>query len=425
MADMTVRELLEIKAPNYTPPPNYRGTMNELGLPPFTIRQVNLMLHDSQIKLGKAIKVAPLMHVKFNTTGRQDVAAFAEKMMRVAWDLVVPKAVSALWYKVFCGQPIYKRNDSSGLMELSGLNDYFPSDIDFLEVDRQLVGIRIKTRTTAKSNSASPGSEDLYGMKSFIYIHKQQFGSRDGESELEGAYAPWLEKSGPDGGMAIRRLWYYKNSFDSGILFHPPGSYQWNKADGSVQEVPYRDVARQALERSAAGGVWVLPNVYDQEGHRLWEYTPPKMNGDGAALINYVEQLNTEMLRGMGIPDDIISQTSGTGSYAGRSIPFQAFLTSQTGTIRALFEAIRKQIVLPLCWWNFQSLDVEFTDIECDRDKLLPPDQPEQPPAGMGMPGAADGQPMDPNAVDPQQAAMAAAAMQQGQPQATAPQQAA
>lgn len=398
MGEMTVREMLEIKLPEYTPPPGHRGSMDELGLPPFNIRQINMMLRDSQIKLGRAIKTAPLMHVKFEATGDSRVAAFAAEMMHTAWDSIVPLMSSALWYRIFCGQPTYRKN--KGLIELTGCKDYYPPDCEFLEIEKKLVGIRVKNRGNAQ-NSTSNGHEDLYGMKSLVYIHQQQFGSRDGVSELEGAFPAWLEKaSGNDSAIAKRRLWFHKNSFHSGIIFHPPGEYQWNTGDGLLKTIPYRDVARQAIERAEAGAVWAFAQVYDEKGNKMWEYVPGSVNGDGAPMINYVEQLNTEMLRGMGIPDDIISQTSGTGSYAGRSIPFQAFLTSQNDTIRAMFHAILKQVVLPLCWWNFQSLDVEFKNIECDRDKLLPSDQPEQPPDAMGgMVAAGDpNQPQDPNA---------------------------
>lgn len=415
MADMTIRDLLEVKVPNYTPPPGHRGSMDELGLPQFNMRQINLMLRDSQIKLGKAIKTAPLMHVKFSASGSPNVAAFASEMMHTAWDTIVPKMANSLWYRIFCAEPTFKKN--KGIIELTGCSDFYPPDCEFLEINKQLVGIRVKQRVSDR-NSISYGHQDLYGMKSLVYIHQQQFGSRDGVSELEGAYEAWLEKVGPDGALAKRKLWFYKNSFHSGIIKHPPGSYQWNRSDNTVAETPYRDIARQAVERGTSGSVWAFPQVFDEKGNSMWDYQPSAVNGDGKPMMDYVEQLNTEMLRGMGIPDDIISQTSGTGSYAGRSIPFQAFLTSQNDTIRAMFSAILKQVVLPLCWWNFQSLDVEFHDIECDRDKLLPPDGPEEPPAGMAMPGADPNQPQDPQSggVDPQQAAMAAAQMQQ-QPQ--------
>jgi len=424
MTEMTVRDALEVQTSRYQPPPGHRGTMNDMGLPMFTMRQVEMMRRDEQVKLGERILKAPLMHVKFEVSGRPDVAQFAQEQMIRAWDSVVPKVITALWYKVCCGEPIYRKNQTTGQMEIAGLNDFHPSDCDFLELDKRLIGIRVKDRNATTQQDPN-GYHDLYGMKSFIYIHRQQFGSRDGVSELEGAYQPWITKTGRDGALACRTLWFYKNSYHSGIIFHPNGDYQWTAGDGTQKYMPYRDIARQAVERASTGAVWAFPQVFDDKGNRLWEYQEPKMNGDGAPLINYVEQLNTEILRGMGIPDDIISQTSGTGSYAGRSIPFQAFLTSQNDTVRAIFQAIEKQIIANLAWWNFQCRDFEFHGVEVDRAKLLPIDQPEAPPgsappdmSGGGEMADPNAPPMDPNAmqVDPQQAAMAAAAMQQGQP---------
>jgi len=414
MSEFSVSDLLQIQTTAYQPPPGHRGTMNDMGLPMFTMRQVEMMRRDEQVKLGERILKAPLMHVKFEVTGKD--AEFAQQQMVSAWDSMVPKIITALWYKVCCGEPIYRKNQTTKMMEIAGLNDFHPSDCDFLEIEKKLVGIRVKDRNATVVQDPN-GYHDLYGMKSFVYIHRQQFGSRDGVSELEGAYAPWITKTGRDGALACRTLWFYKNSFNSGMMFHPPGEYQWTDGNGVTRLMPYRDIARQAMERNQAGNVMAFPSVYDEKGNLLWRYEQPKLNGDGAPLINYVEQLNTEILRGMGIPDDIISQTSGTGSYAGRSIPFQAFLTSQNDTVRAIFQAIEKQVVANLCWWNFQSRDFEFHGVEVDRAKLLPIDQPEAPPGSTppDMSGGGGDPSMMP--VDPQQAAMAAAAMQQqGQP---------
>lgn len=406
---ITVRDLLEIKAPDYQPPMGWRGSMDEVGLPPFGLKQINMMLRDSQVKLGASIKTAPLLHIKKNVSGRPDVAEFANRMMDVAWDKIVPKMTDACFRKVFLGQPRYKRVGK--LMELDGLvNSYYPADCEFVEVKGKLAGFRVKIRQN-KTETKSPAQVDMFGMKSLIYIHGQSYGGREGTSELEGAYSPWLEKAfGLDSAIAKRRLWFHKNSFHSGIIFHPPGEYQF-MSGSEVKLIPYRDIARQAIERAESGSVWAFPQVFDEKGNKLWEYVPGQVNGTGQPMIDYVEQLNTEILRGMGIPDDIISQNSGTGSYAGRSIPFQAFLNSQNDTIKAMFDAILEQIIKPLCWWNFQSMDVSFTDIECDRDRLLPMDGEGGPMAG---PGGPPGQEMP---IDPQQAALAQAAIQGGVPQ--------
>jgi len=406
---LTSREMYEIKSIGYTPPPGHRGSMMDMGLPNFTLRQVEQMRRDSQVKLGMAIKTAPLMHVKFECTGRPDIVQFVTGQMKSIWDEAITKISSALWYKVHASEPVYRKNQNTGLMEISGLRDFYPGDVEFLEQSKQLIGLRIRSYQGSSVDNPN-GYFDLLGMKGFHYIHRQEFGGRNGVSELEAAYQPWLAKVGPDGAMAVRTMWFYKNAYDSGIIFHPPGVYEYIQG-GNVVQIPYRDLARQAVERATSGAVWAFPQSYDEKGNRMWEFVSPKLNGDGKSLIDYVEQLNVEILRGMGIPDDIISQTGGTGSYAGRSIPFQAFLTSQNDTVRAIFQAIEKQILANLAMWNFGSRDFEFHGVEVDCDKLLPSDQP-QPPAGMAPPEMGG---------DPSQDPSAMAAAQAGQPMQPAP----
>lgn len=396
---VTPEELLEIHTAGYRPPPGRRGSMMDLGLPNFTLRQVEMMMRDSQVKLGMAVKLAPLQHVKYECTGRPDIVQFVTDQMKGLWDNSINKIATATVYKVHGSEPVFRKNPQSGLMEILKLKDFYPGDVEFLEQGQNLVGLRIRNYQGPSRDNPN-GFKDLYGMKSFHYIHKAQFSGREGVSELEAAYQPWLTKVGPDGALAVRTLWFYKNSYHSGMMFHPPGVYEYVQG-GSVIQIPYRDLARQALERATSGHVMAFPNVYDQEGHRLWEYVEPKLAGNADGLISYIEQLNTEILRGLGIPDDIISQVSGTGSYAGRSIPFAAFLATQNDTVRDIFHALETQILAPLAKWNFGSSDFTFHGVQIDRDQLLPSDQP-QPPPGMAPPMGDPSQ--DPNAA----AAMAA-----------------
>lgn len=408
-----LRQLFEVLTANYRPPFGAHLPFLFMGLPPLTMQIVDMMRRDPQIKIGMAIKSAPLLKPKFELKGRPDIVEFVAKQLRVIWTKAVPQIISGMWFTQSAMEVTYKRDQQTGQVRFDDVNPIHPSDARILTKGGRFFGLRVPVRENA-GNGDAPANDDsdaaalagaraamgengpidrsgmvnLIGPKGFLYVHKREFGSWQGQSEFEGAYDPWLEKNGVKGAKDIRKMWMFKNAYHSGILFHPPGAFTDPTDSTGRRKIPYRDLARQAVEGSQTGQTWCFDNVVDPETkQRLWEYVAPQLNGDGQILLDYPKELDRDILHGLEIPDDIVSQVSGSGGgFAGRTIPLMSFFLSQNLILQAIVAAIKEQILDPLCWINFESTDYEIQDAEINVDALMP-----TPPGQGNVGGAASG----------------------------------
>lgn len=77
-----------------------------------------------------------------------------------------------------------------------------------------------------------------------------------------------------------------------------------------------------------------LPLLYDQEGRKLVDYTPPQSMGGHTAIFDWKKDLDIEIWKALEVPPEII-QASSTGSgYSGRWIPFIMALSGANGICR-------------------------------------------------------------------------------------------
>lgn len=393
-----ISELFQVKTADYRPPIDSRVFFIDQGLPPFTLRTAYAMLEDSQVKLGTAIRIAPLLLPRIRLTGDPQIVQFVRETLTDIWQRDIQDIISGLWYGVAGGELVYKQDQRTGQVRLKNFKPMYPGDLTLLHNGNKPVGLKITPGGAARNLGTSSyrdsvGTQDsvLRGMKSFVFINRPLFGEWLGRSDLSGAYNPWLEKADWKGAKHSRKLWFYKNAFGGGIIFHPPGTYDHVLPDGTTRRIPYRDLARQAITQAENGAVYAFEMVLHPETKEpLWKIEPPTINGDGTGLIEYVKELDLEIMRGLGIPDDVVSQDSGTGSFAGRTIPLQAFFLSMTTTLREIFDAIREQIVDPLVRLNFGKGAEDRYDVQAvlvDTEALMPttPSQKNPQAGGQGI----------------------------------------
>lgn len=383
--------MTQIRTAGYRPPLTYRPTFANQGLPAFTLQTVECMRRDPQVQLGMAIKAAPYHRVKLTLKGDPEVTQFMASQIKRFWQRAIPKIINAFWYTLSAGEISYKVNEQSGRYEFWQYTEVYPNDVSILSRNLIPVGLRVQqsggghdrygsmfasmigSGVQAAWNDGKP--IDLLFPKGFIYIHRREFNALTGRSDFEAAYESWLEKTDFQGAKHSRKLWFFKNAFGGGIMLHPEGNYQ----EPGGRQIPYRDLARQAMESAANGAVWCFENKRDPiTGNPLWEYIEPKINGGGSELLEYVSHLDNEIMRGLGIPDDVIQQTGGGGlnSGAGRTIPLTAFLISQEAILDNLFNVCDEQVFRPLCKANFGHDYYEAT-VDVDIDSIMGTINPE------------------------------------------------
>ena len=387
----TAQEMFQVSTGMYRPPYYHQMPFLTMGLPPFTIQSVEFMRRDPAVRLGMAIKTAPQLKPKFEITGRPDIVQYVAKTLKLIWAHAMPSIIKGDWYSLMPAEQVWKKTGDAILFDR--LKPIYPIDCRILTRGGEKFGIRVLMHSSEPENISErksvdikdlPGDVRLLGPKSFLYVHKREFGSWRGFSELEGSYDPWLEKRDINGAIAVRKLWFYKNAFDSGIIFCPPGNYTDPGDPSGKHKIPYRDLARWALETAKTGGIWVFDNVMDEKGNKLWDYQRPTLSGDATQILQYPKELDIEILRGLEIPDDVVSMTSGTGAFGGRTIPLVSFFISQNVILQEKTTEIVKQILGPLCQVNFDSQDFEIQRVEINVDELMPEGVGQGPGQGEG-----------------------------------------
>lgn len=148
-------------------------------------------------------------------------------------------------------------------------------------------------------------------------------------------------------------------------------------------------MAREQGERLKTGGIVVFPNARDADGRYQWEWDPPAIQGNASEIREYPRDLDVEISRGLGIPDSVLTDPSGTGSYAGRRVPERAFYISLEQVLSELINALKTQVIDPLLKLNFEG-DHEYEIITKPLVEVMSPEA--TPPAGygqgvQGMPG--------------------------------------
>lgn len=231
-------------------------------------------------------------------------------------------------------------------------------------------------------NQATGGNINLLPPKAFWTVHNRKKNRWFGQSRLYGSHIPWVEYNGNEGYRDSRQLHYYKNAFSSGTLYYPEGS----TIDTQGRVIPNSDTADLILERKRNGSAMSLPRGGTPE--QSWEYVEPTATDLGEGFIQYGRDLKEEMLEGLGVPPEV-ARAEGTGAYAGRQVPFEAFysmLEEITNEIITDFDSQILQFLVKACWGNqpadysIESLSIDTEDQTQDKANLALANQDKKMP---------------------------------------------
>lgn len=284
---------------------------------------------------------------------RDDVKKFIEDQYVRFWRTEAIKALKSLEWGFSGSEVCYRVKD--GYMHFDRLKDFYAEDTSPVRYRGKLVGmnVRITNYTQTPDNKAQAY---LGGPKALWHVHWRDRNAWWGVSRLFGAHIPWWEKWCDGGYRDIRRLWFYKNAYNGGVLYHPPGSSRTDTG----QVISNKDLAREIIEKMRTGGVLALPNTPAGDGAgKAWEYESPVGNEGPQGILEYGESLDTETLESLGIPPEIIesSGNQGFGSSTGRQIPQEAFESILQELIMWLMYDFDQQVIRYLVAINYENGD--------------------------------------------------------------------
>jgi hypothetical protein len=316
-------------------------------LPRFSLMQVQDMLTDPRVEFGLRLIKGPVLSKSrfFVDCDNPEAKEFLKNTVIRFWRTSAARALKALEWGYSCAEAMYELR--KGRIEFDVLKDLHSLDCRALTRGGKLVAAAVqKVPGQRKKKVPLPIPKLLW------HIHARELHPWYGCSRLRAAYLPWAEMWADGGYRDARTLYYHKYAFEGGIMRHPPGTVKLD--DGTT--VVNKDLAREILEKKKTGGVMTLTNVPNSgfDGQYAWDYQPPHVMPPPENLLEYGKDLRDEMWEGMGIPPEI-ARAEGTGAYAGRKVPEDAFYSVLQEIVYWLMFDFDQQIGRPLVEVNFGS----------------------------------------------------------------------
>lgn len=401
-ADVDPEDLLD-NTPDtagYTPGAQY-GLWSYLSYnrnrPPFTFQTIREMLCDPRIVFGLWLLKGPILSGgEFDVeTSNAQVAEFIKSNLRRFWYNSAARVLKALEWGFSASEIRYRYNEEDGAIHFDTVKDLDSLDCRPVTHEGNVCGFTVRSNTAMSgattdhyskpwvdrlgSKPPIASGEQIYlgAPRALYHLHSRDRNPWFGLSRLFGVHVPWWEQWSEDGYRAIRRLWFAKNAFEGGVMYHPPGTIATKQGPK-----PARDYAREMIEKKRSGGVLTLPNTMGPDGSgRAWEYIPPQGNPVPAGLLEYGDLLRDEVLEGLGIPAEVIQSSgeTGFGSASGRQVPQMAFYSVLLELKQWLALDFDLYCLRYLVHLNFGNVQYELIPLPLDNTAEPPPEDPNNP----------------------------------------------
>jgi len=308
------------------------------------------------IAIGLAMRRAPLLGCKFGyeeggqfiegvRSNDPKVASFVNRQIARVWQHGVRHLLRAQVYGWAGAEIRYFLNPETNMVEVDRLLPRRSEDVQALLRGGELIGMRVRN----VKHDGNEGDADIMFPRCVYHVHAPQPGQFYGESILHGAYEPWCDKSLDGGANDVRKLFMRKDSYGGSTVRYPLGTIY---VDG--KEIPARDIAQQIVEQIQAGSVKTIPSETDDAGNSRWDIEEATIPSNPQHILQFPKDLDVEMLRGMEIPEDVLT-TDSSGAWAGKRVPMAAFYSGLDMWLGQLVNDICEQVIEYLVSINFGS----------------------------------------------------------------------
>lgn len=323
-------------------------------LPPLTLWTIEAMLREPMIQLCLPMREAPLLKMEIAyLEGKNWVSGvrcddpaignFAFKQILRIWNYIFCLTDASQKYGWSAAEVMLELDNDTGLLEVHCLVGRHPRDVRLMLKDGCPSGVQF-----LRTNIRGGKPVELEFPRAVFHAHFPQAGEWYGTSILNGAYSPWWDKWMRGGAADIRRLFMHKDAYGGADMTYPQGEVEM--PDGSI--IKNKDIAREVVEQMQTGAVTTRPYEIDEHGNNKWQLTRATVPGNPQHILQYPKDLDDEIRRGMGIPDDVVTSDS-TGSWDGKSHSVFSFLGTLDKWGASLLRDIKEQIIDPLIKINF------------------------------------------------------------------------
>jgi hypothetical protein len=316
--------------------------------PLFTNWLAQAMLADPHVQFGLYLIKGPILSGSrfLVTCQNEEQRQFIVKQINRFWTRSAKLALRSMQFGWYGAEVMYRICD--GRLNFDGLINLSPNDTSPIVYNSVLSGIQVRMPQTITY---------LPAPKCFWTTHGREVNRWWGQSRLYGAHIPWYEYNANEGFRDSRRLFFYKNAFNGGVLYYPQGA----STDVTGVRTDNRDIAQQIMDDFRNGSGMCLPRGSDAQNN--WEWDAPQSQDVSASFTEYGNSLRDEVWEALGVPPEI-AKAQGTGAYAGRQIPQEAFYSLLQEIVQDLIVDYDEQVIRPLVAMNFGAEHADY-DIEC------------------------------------------------------------
>lgn len=343
-------------------PLNHHWGAQPRDLPLFhSLYHVPLMMLEPTVRLGLAMRAGPLCQVEFAYKQGEEwkpgiesddpmVAAFVERNLKRIWSNYIGGLLDAQKWG-WAGAEVILKQTSGGMVEVAELLHRQANDTRPITSGGKVAGVRF-----LRIEGTDKGHVDLCFPYCLWHTYRPEPGQYFGGSICKGAFSPFWDKWMDGGALDVRRLFMHKDAYGGVDVSYPEGFTEIPISEGSLEtrSVPNGNIAREMAEQIKAGGVTTRPSDYSADGKEKWTITRANVPANPAHILTYPKDLDTEIYRGMEIPDDVLESTEGAGgAWAGKTVPQGAFYTGLELWLRDLIVCIKTQVLDHLVKLNF------------------------------------------------------------------------
>jgi len=306
--------------------------------PFFTLHSIDAMLTDARVVFGlKLIRGPILSNARFFVNAKNEaLKEFLVSQINRFWRTSASIALRSLDYGFLGCEVLYRAYENR--LQFDKLKFLHPHTTRVVTRKGEFVGIEVD-RIANRSSTLFLGRP-----KCFWTVHQRDQHNWYGRSLLRGAFLAWNEVWSAHGYRDQRRLWFYKNAYAGPRIGYPPGAAP--QETGQLAPKPYRVIAQEILDKMISGSGCVYPMGGE------WNFEDARPISIPEGLLEYGDQLRDEIWEGMGIPPEV-ARAEGTGAYAGRRIPQQAFYSVLQEIVQDTITDLDDQILQPLVQMNF------------------------------------------------------------------------
>lgn len=316
-------------------------------LPPFSLPTAELMRFDPQVRIGLGARNGLLMQGQVTIEGANpEVTDWVERQWNRIWSSSAHTLLKAKLYGYLPLEVMYRETNlpnQNGVIEFDSLLDRHPKTVQLITHNGKTVGFSIP-----ESGQKTP--IEVLAPKALVCSFDAEFGNPYGCALLERAYPAWYEKWMDGGAKKTLRLRMIKDAYIGDIIWYPPDR-KVQLSDG--REVSWRDIAREMLDNRLSGGAMTLPLIYDRDGNKLMDYTPPQDVSGGTQIFDWKKEVDIEIWKALEMPPEIIEASSRGSGFSGRAIPLMIALSAVQTEFNELVACVSRDILRPVAKLNF------------------------------------------------------------------------